>query len=144
VIIPGVQAPFGFQLSVTLTYAFQQLPAQPKIVHAVALCSIGVAIVLVMAPTSLHRISLAGEDDPLFPQNRFRTGMLEHALVHEPRRRAAKMQAWRRDYNEERPHSAIGNKAPIELVNRSTRPALIESWRRSPARWSKDWERFKG
>ena len=26
---------------------------------------------------------------------------------------------WRRDYNEVRPHSAIGNKAPIELQNRS-------------------------
>jgi putative transposase len=30
-----------------------------------------------------------------------------------------KCEAWRRDYNEERPHSAIGNKAPIELVKRS-------------------------
>jgi len=30
-----------------------------------------------------------------------------------------KCEAWRRDYNEERPHSAIGNKVPIELVNRS-------------------------
>jgi hypothetical protein len=29
-----------------------------------------------------------------------------------------KYEAWRRDYNEERPPSAIGNKAPIELVNR--------------------------
>jgi putative transposase len=29
-----------------------------------------------------------------------------------------KMEAWRRDYNEVRPHSAIGNKPPIELVNR--------------------------
>jgi putative transposase len=28
-------------------------------------------------------------------------------------------QAWRLDYNEERPHSAIGNKVPIELVDRS-------------------------
>ncbi len=27
-----------------------------------------------------------------------------------------KMEAWRRDYNEVRPHSAIGNKAPIELT----------------------------
>jgi hypothetical protein len=27
--------------------------------------------------------------------------------------------AWRRDYNEERPHSAIGNKALIELISRS-------------------------
>ena len=30
-----------------------------------------------------------------------------------------KCEAWRRDYNEERPHSAIGNKAPIALVERS-------------------------
>src|SRR5262245_65666424 len=28
-----------------------------------------------------------------------------------------KCEAWRRDYNEERPHSAIGNKAPIELID---------------------------
>jgi len=29
-----------------------------------------------------------------------------------------KMEAWRRDYNEVRPHSAIGNKPPIALLNR--------------------------
>jgi putative transposase len=29
---------------------------------------------------------------------------------------AEKMEAWRRDYNEERPHGAIGNKAPAELM----------------------------
>jgi putative transposase len=28
-------------------------------------------------------------------------------------------ETWARDYNEERPHSAIGNKAPIELIDRS-------------------------
>ena len=30
-----------------------------------------------------------------------------------------KCEAWHRDCNEERPHSAIGNKVPIELVDRS-------------------------
>jgi len=30
-----------------------------------------------------------------------------------------KCEDWRRDYNEERPHSAIGNKTPSELINRS-------------------------
>ncbi|RVT89296.1 transposase, partial [Rhodovarius crocodyli] len=29
----------------------------------------------------------------------------------------AKLEAWRRDYNEVRPHSALGNKAPISLMN---------------------------
>jgi len=28
-----------------------------------------------------------------------------------------KMEEWRRDYNEVRPHSAIGNKPPISLMN---------------------------
>lgn len=33
-----------------------------------------------------------------------------------------KMEDWRRDYNEVRPHSAIGNKAPISLLNGSPAP----------------------
>src|SRR5829696_139951 len=37
-----------------------------------------------------------------------------------------KCEAWRRDYNEVRPHSAIGNKPPISLVNRSA--ALGPPW----------------
>ena len=31
-----------------------------------------------------------------------------------------KIEAWRKDYNEVRPHSAIGNKVPISLLNGST------------------------
>lgn len=34
----------------------------------------------------------------------------------------AKLEDWRRDYNEVRPHSAIGNKAPILLLNGSSAP----------------------
>ena len=33
---------------------------------------------------------------------------------------ASKMESWRRDYNEVRPHSAIGNKTPMELINQMT------------------------
>jgi putative transposase len=33
-----------------------------------------------------------------------------------------KMEVWRRDYNEVRPHSAIGNKPPISLMNGSPAP----------------------
>jgi hypothetical protein len=66
VIIPGAQALLGFQLTVTLTRAFQQLPADAKLLHAAALFCVGIAVVLLMAPASLHRISFAGEDDPEF------------------------------------------------------------------------------
>jgi len=33
-----------------------------------------------------------------------------------------KLEDWRRDYNEFRPHSAIGNKVPISLMNGSSAP----------------------
>jgi len=36
---------------------------------------------------------------------------------------AEKLETWRRYYNEERPHSAIGNKAPITLTKSGGSPA---------------------
>src|SRR5207248_10718685 len=63
-IIPGAQALLGFQLTVTLTKAFTELPAEAKIAHAAALCCIGIAVLFLMAPASLHRIAFNGEDDP--------------------------------------------------------------------------------
>ena len=35
-----------------------------------------------------------------------------------------KLESWRRDYNEFRPHSAIGNIPPIELINRMATSSL--------------------
>jgi hypothetical protein len=34
--------------------------------HAAALCCIGLAVILLMAPASLHRISFGGQDNPDF------------------------------------------------------------------------------
>jgi hypothetical protein len=65
-IIPGAQALLGFQLTVTLTRAFAQLPSEAKIAHAAALCCVALTVVLLMAPASLHRISFGGQDDPQF------------------------------------------------------------------------------
>lgn len=65
-IIPGAQALLGFQLTVTLTRAFSELPPESKAAHAVALCCVGLAVLLLMAPASLHRIAFDGEDDPQF------------------------------------------------------------------------------
>ena len=65
-IIPGAQALLGFQLTVTLTKAFAELPLESKAAHAVALCCLGLAVLLLMAPASLHRIAFNGEDDAQF------------------------------------------------------------------------------
>lgn len=61
-IIPGAQALLGFQLTVTLTKVFEQLPPQTKVVHAAALCCVALAVVLLMTPAAIHRISFGGED----------------------------------------------------------------------------------
>jgi Family of unknown function (DUF6328) len=65
-IIPGAQALLGFQLTVTLARAFAELPPGVKMVHIAALCCIGLAVILLMAPASIHRIAFGGEDDPEF------------------------------------------------------------------------------
>jgi len=44
-----------------------------------------------------------------------------------------KLENWRRDYNELRPHSAIGNQAPITLLNR---PVATSPTRRIEAEFS--------
>jgi hypothetical protein len=66
VIIPGGQALLGFQLAVTLTRAFAELPMEARWAHAAALGCVGFAIILLMAPASLHRIAFGGQDHPDF------------------------------------------------------------------------------
>ena len=66
VIIPGAQALLGFQFAVTLTRAFEQLPAVTKLAHVIALFCVATAVILLMAPAALHRLSFSGEDAPGF------------------------------------------------------------------------------
>jgi Family of unknown function (DUF6328) len=43
-ILPGAQALLGFQLTVTLTRAFEQLPASSRLLHAAALCCVALMV----------------------------------------------------------------------------------------------------
>jgi hypothetical protein len=65
-IIPGGQALFGFQFIAMLTSGFDRLPETAKVVHATALCLIGMNVILMMTPAALHRLSFGGEDSPRF------------------------------------------------------------------------------
>ena len=66
VLLPGGQALFGFQMAVLLTESFETLPASSKFLHAVALCCIALAIILLMAPAAFHRITFRGENTESF------------------------------------------------------------------------------
>jgi hypothetical protein len=65
-IIPGGQALLGFQLIAMLTSGFDRLPEIAKVIHAVALCLVGLNVVIMMTPAALHRLSFGGEDSPQF------------------------------------------------------------------------------
>jgi hypothetical protein len=65
-ILPGAQALLGFQLTVTLTRAFEQLPISSRLLHVVALCCVALCVILLMTPAALHRIGFAGEDAAAF------------------------------------------------------------------------------
>jgi hypothetical protein len=64
VILPGAQALLGFQLIVMMTKEFDTLPPPVRVVHLVALLSLVLAIILLIAPAAIHRLSFGGRDDP--------------------------------------------------------------------------------
>jgi hypothetical protein len=66
VVLPGAQALLGFQFTVILTRSFESLPSEVKSLHLVALCCVAAAIVFLMTPAALHRISFGGEDNETF------------------------------------------------------------------------------
>jgi hypothetical protein len=61
VILPGVQALFGFQLAIVFTQSFGQLANALMLVHATSLLLVALAVVLLMAPAAYHRIVYEGE-----------------------------------------------------------------------------------
>jgi Family of unknown function (DUF6328) len=62
VILPGAQAILGFQFAVMLSRAFDQLPTSAHVVHVVALGLVALAVILLMTPAAIHRITFDGED----------------------------------------------------------------------------------
>ena len=65
-IIPGGQALLGFQFIAMLTTGFDHLAYSAKVVHVVALCLVGLNVILMMTPAALHRLSFGGEDSQRF------------------------------------------------------------------------------
>jgi len=54
-LLPGIQALFGFQLIAVFNAAFGQLSAVEQRIHLLAIGLIGVSIALILAPAAYHR-----------------------------------------------------------------------------------------
>lgn len=59
-VLPGIQALFGFQMIAVFNERFQHLPPRAQNLHVAALAFVGLAIALVMAPAAYHRIGERG------------------------------------------------------------------------------------
>jgi hypothetical protein len=62
VVLPGAQALLGFQFAVTLTKTFAELSVTERTVHFVSLCAIAIAIMILLTPATIHRLTFAGRD----------------------------------------------------------------------------------
>src|SRR5580700_2477083 len=59
-VLPGIQAFFGFQLIAVFNSRFQDLTHTEQILHLVALLMLAVSIALIMTPAAYHRIAERG------------------------------------------------------------------------------------
>jgi hypothetical protein len=66
VMLPGAQALLGFQFAVMLSKSFDQLPSSARAVHVAALAFLALAVILLMTPAAIHRITFGGEDSERF------------------------------------------------------------------------------
>ena len=54
---------------------------------------------------------------------RFRDDLLNGEIFYSLKEAQTVIEQWRRHYNEERPHSAIGNKTPMEFIKSIGQPS---------------------
>jgi hypothetical protein len=64
VILPGAQALLGFQFVVMMTRAFANLAPFAQLIHLAALVSLVIAVILLISPAAIHRLTFEGRDDP--------------------------------------------------------------------------------
>src|SRR5439155_12636614 len=60
VVLPGIQALFGFQFVAIFNTSFQELADQEKYLHLAALLLVAIAVALIMAPAAYHRLAHRG------------------------------------------------------------------------------------
>jgi hypothetical protein len=81
-VLPGVQALLGFQMTTSLMESFAKLPESSKEVHFAALVLIALSAIFLMTPSAYHRIVNEGENTEGF--HRFAGRMLIASMISLP------------------------------------------------------------
>jgi uncharacterized protein DUF6328 len=59
-VLPGIQALFGFQLVAVFNNRFQDLTSKEQVLHLIALLMVALSAALIMTPAAYHRIAGRG------------------------------------------------------------------------------------
>jgi hypothetical protein len=59
-VLPGIQALFGFQLVAVFNNRFQDLTSKEQVLHLIALLMVALSAALIMTPAAYHRIAERG------------------------------------------------------------------------------------
>jgi hypothetical protein len=78
-VLPGIQALFGFQLIAAFNTRFIELAIADRVVHLTALVLVAIAIVLIMTPAAYHRICEPGRASMFF--TRLASALVAAAMV---------------------------------------------------------------
>jgi hypothetical protein len=65
-VLPGIQALFGFQLIAAFNPAFRELPEPDQVLHFSALILVALAIAIIMTPAAYHRLVEEGSVSDFF------------------------------------------------------------------------------
>ncbi len=65
-VLPGIQALFGFQLIAAFNERFQQLGEGEQIVHFIALVLVALSVAIIMTPAAYHRLAERGSMSEFF------------------------------------------------------------------------------
>jgi len=82
-VLPGIQALFGFQLIAVFNQQFEKMPAAGRRLHLAAIVLVGISIALIMAPAAYHRQAERGSISRYFANyaSRLITGAMLPLLV---------------------------------------------------------------
>ncbi|HZI84601.1 MAG TPA: DUF6328 family protein [Casimicrobiaceae bacterium] len=78
-VLPGIQALFGFQLIAAFNARFTELAPGDRVVHLASLALVALAIALIMTPAAYHRICEPGRTSLFF--TRLASALVAAAMV---------------------------------------------------------------
>jgi hypothetical protein len=81
-VLPGIQALFGFQLIAVFNAKFWEMTHSHRVIHLVVIGLVAIAIALVMTPAAYHRAALKNARQPTIHRSVLPAFVVQHVSSH--------------------------------------------------------------